>query len=45
MTKISRRTLMASVAASALLPAAALAQDAPDLSKLNDCLLYTSRCV
>lgn len=36
MTKISRRTLMASVAASALLPAAALAQDAPDLSKLNE---------
>lgn len=36
MTQISRRTLLASVAASALLPAAALAQDAPDLSKLNE---------
>lgn len=36
MTQISRRSLLASVAASALLPAAAMAQDAPDLSKLAE---------
>lgn len=36
MIQISRRHLLASVAASAVLPAAALAQDAPDLSKLAE---------
>ncbi len=36
MIKISRRTLMASAAATALLPAGAMAQDAPDLAKLAE---------
>lgn len=36
MTQISRRLLLSSVAAAALFPAAAMAQDAPDLSKLAE---------
>ena len=36
MTQISRRLLLGSVAAAALVPASALAQDAPDLSKLAE---------
>ena len=36
MTQISRRLLLGSVAAAALLPATAMAQDAPDLSKLGE---------
>lgn len=36
MTQISRRALLGTVAAAALLPGPARAQDAPDLSKLNE---------
>ena len=36
MNQISRRHLLGSAAALAMMPAAALAQDAPDLSKLNE---------
>ena len=36
MNQISRRHLLGSAAALAIMPAAALAQDAPDLSKLNE---------